>query len=413
MEKLYIPKRINVGFCNRTDTYTGKLGYIIYWDDKKVLRKEGSWEGWRDKKIDPVACDNEPVEGFILNRNVGGQRYSWSDGGREAKIRVFDPRGFEFEITLQNVLYILQECTSTKGKGLEGKFVYAWAGKDLILLPVDTYDYKLCTNFTDLQAKKIGKAEMTPGCSYTFKDTESYVYLGKYDYYQCDDFELPNPNYVKGTKRNYSYNYDKPITNTWDIGFFQHYIKTATKQHIFYKTDGNGKPYYRTEAGFTKIAVRDTEIPLSNLAELVVEYQSTQYGGKCVGLEVVDTELDFSFNNVNRQTNRLIDDYFIVMPDGKYRKVSITEEYEGRYSKDYSKFIPTTSRGFKKFEYLSSTAYWFENDMLCMKGVDYEYNHTNDEKTYMTLDKLMEYQYKNVYAILENGTKIKVNEYIH
>lgn len=30
MEKLYIPKKINVGYNKRSDTYTGKLGYIIY-----------------------------------------------------------------------------------------------------------------------------------------------------------------------------------------------------------------------------------------------------------------------------------------------------------------------------------------------------------------------------------------------
>jgi hypothetical protein len=38
--------------------------------------------------------------------------------------------GFEFEISIPNLLYILQECTSTKGKGLDGEFVYAWDGKD-------------------------------------------------------------------------------------------------------------------------------------------------------------------------------------------------------------------------------------------------------------------------------------------
>jgi hypothetical protein len=32
-------------------TYTGKLAYVIYFDNKGVLRKKKSWEGWRDKKI--------------------------------------------------------------------------------------------------------------------------------------------------------------------------------------------------------------------------------------------------------------------------------------------------------------------------------------------------------------------------
>lgn len=39
---IFIPKRINVGFRNRSDTYTKKLAYIIYYDEKGKLRKETS-----------------------------------------------------------------------------------------------------------------------------------------------------------------------------------------------------------------------------------------------------------------------------------------------------------------------------------------------------------------------------------
>lgn len=44
----FIPKRINVGYQERQGTYTGKLAYIIYFDEKGKLRKETSWNGWRD-----------------------------------------------------------------------------------------------------------------------------------------------------------------------------------------------------------------------------------------------------------------------------------------------------------------------------------------------------------------------------
>lgn len=49
---LYIPKKLNVGFQKRDDTYTGLLGYVIYWDDKGKLRKEPSWNSWRHKPGD-------------------------------------------------------------------------------------------------------------------------------------------------------------------------------------------------------------------------------------------------------------------------------------------------------------------------------------------------------------------------
>lgn len=124
LNKMQIPKTIHIGLQNRKDTYTGKLAYVIYTDGKGVKRKETSWQSWRDKKIDPIDYDNEPMSGFVLNKKVGGNNYSWNP--RNTYVRVFDPRGFEFEISIPNLLFILQECSAIKGKGLEGDFVYAW-----------------------------------------------------------------------------------------------------------------------------------------------------------------------------------------------------------------------------------------------------------------------------------------------
>ena len=37
---IFIPKKINVGFQNRDDTYTGKLAYVIYYDEKGNYEKK-------------------------------------------------------------------------------------------------------------------------------------------------------------------------------------------------------------------------------------------------------------------------------------------------------------------------------------------------------------------------------------
>lgn len=42
-DKLFIPTLCKVGFQARSDTYTGKLGYIIAYDGKKWC-KEPSWK---------------------------------------------------------------------------------------------------------------------------------------------------------------------------------------------------------------------------------------------------------------------------------------------------------------------------------------------------------------------------------
>ena len=65
---LYIPDKIKVGYQKREGTYTGKLAYVIYYDEKGKLRKEASWNSWRKHDIEPQEFDNIPTEGFVLNK---------------------------------------------------------------------------------------------------------------------------------------------------------------------------------------------------------------------------------------------------------------------------------------------------------------------------------------------------------
>lgn len=179
-ERLNIPNKIKIGFQERGGTYTGKLAYITYIDKKNQIAKEKSWENWRNKKIQPLDFDNEPIEGFVLNKKVGGYSSGWNH--RQTYCRVYDPRDFEFEISIENLLYILQECTSTKGKGLEGKFVYAWHGKNLVLLPFNSVDYQASKNLID-STEKITLKNLKIGASYKSKKSDNIVYLGKLTWY--------------------------------------------------------------------------------------------------------------------------------------------------------------------------------------------------------------------------------------
>lgn len=177
---LFLPKEIKVGFKARKDTYTGKLAYIIYIDEKGVLRKEKSFESWRSKDIPTEQLNNEPLSGFVLNKKVGGYASGWNH--RQTAVRVYDPRGFEFEITVENLLYILDNTSSIVGKGLEGEFVYAWSGSDLILLPVSAPEYEGLKRLNELRHKKeyIKAKDLTVGATYLSKNNEELVYLGKF-----------------------------------------------------------------------------------------------------------------------------------------------------------------------------------------------------------------------------------------
>jgi hypothetical protein len=175
--QIFLPEKIKVGLQKRNDTYTEKLGYVIY-HDGKVWRKEASWEGWRDGSIPPIELDNTPTEGFVLNKKAGGDRYTWNP--RQTYCRVYDPRGFEFEITIPNLLYILENTNSVVGKGLEGEFVYGWDKKDLVLIPVSAPEYVEMKKFTGLKDVKFSKNLLVPGMLYQTKDLKEVVYLGEF-----------------------------------------------------------------------------------------------------------------------------------------------------------------------------------------------------------------------------------------
>lgn len=179
---IYIPKKIRVGFQEREGCYTGKLAYVICYGKDGKIRKEKSWEGWRNKAIDPIEASNEPMDGFVLNKKAGDYSSRW--GGRQAYARVHDPRGFEFEITIDNLLFILENCNSYPGKALEGQFVYAWEGKDLFLLPANCPDYQDMKAFSELKERKISPKKIKPGHEYLDKSNVKYIALGKCKWYK-------------------------------------------------------------------------------------------------------------------------------------------------------------------------------------------------------------------------------------
>lgn len=173
-EFLNIPERIIVGYNNWGEI---PLAYVTYFKGKKIA-KETSWNSWRNESIPPGEFENVPTEGFVLNKRAGGYKSGWNY--RQSYCRVYDPRGFELEITIDNLLYILQECSCMAGKGLEGKFVYAWEGAQIILLPTTSPDYIATTELT-AKREELGLKwkDITPGCTYRTKYEGELIYIGK------------------------------------------------------------------------------------------------------------------------------------------------------------------------------------------------------------------------------------------
>lgn len=203
---IFIPNRINVGYKKRESTYTGKLAYVVYFDEKGKLRKEKSWQDWRDKTIPNDEFDNAPTSGFVLNKKVGDYSTGWSH--RRSYCRVYDPRGFEIEISIENLLYILENTSAIKGKGLEGEFVYGWDGMELVLIPIGAPEYKECQHFSNLVHNNdtIKGKDLVLGGTYFDKSKTEYIYLGKYDYWKTEKID-----------REDKVEWNRRVDHTWDI----------------------------------------------------------------------------------------------------------------------------------------------------------------------------------------------------
>lgn len=179
MQTITIPKTCKAGFQTRKDTYSGKLAYVIYYDEKGVLRKEQSWSSWRNNALEALDFDNVPTKGFFINKEAGGYRSGWDY--RQTYCRIYDPRGFEFEITIPNLIYILKNVVSNKDKGFDGEFVYGWDGKDLVLVPVEAPEYQQIKQNTAAvyEQGNIGAKDLVVGHTYANLEGTQFVYLAK------------------------------------------------------------------------------------------------------------------------------------------------------------------------------------------------------------------------------------------
>jgi len=259
---IFVPEKINVGFQSRSDTYTKMLAYVIYFDQKGVLRKETSWNSWRDNKIESVIHENKPTSGFVLNKKVGDYVSDWNH--RQAYVRVYDPRNFEFEITIENLLYILENANSIKGKGLEGEFVYGWAGKDLILIPTDSPDYIEISSYTDIVNSNlyVKTKDLIFGATYRTKNNEHYIYLGRFDYWKEKSERVE----VKGSR------------NGWYPTYEYVYTNVNCGKHYYFVNSGESVNRYNTlklkNIGEKFIGVVSTE-PVDNYSDLISQLECT------------------------------------------------------------------------------------------------------------------------------------------
>jgi len=308
-KQLYIPTKCKVGLQLNNDTFTGKLGYVIY-HDGKIWRKQDSWETWRHKEeysqwrkengvikeiiikregVTPIEFNNTPTSGFILNKKSGGGRSGWNN--RQTYCRVFDPRGWEFEISIPNLLFILDECGVAKGKVLDGDYVYSWDGKDLVLLPLLSNEYKICNKFTELQHKKISSRDLVVGREYLTSREEKLTYLGFHNvcvdsYHNITDLEFELE--VKQTSfYNKKYRREKIVKKAGLV-----------KKHVFIHTDKY--KHYEFLSSMDKIKQEISDIINLYIKTLLDDLEKSEYYSLADHLEICKPSKIYGTNQTHK-----------------------------------------------------------------------------------------------------------------
>ena len=391
--QLLIPKKCKVGFNLRSDTYTGKLGYVIL-HDGKIWRKESSWDSWRDKKVNPVEIENVPHSGFHLNKGI--ERYGYWGSGR-SMCRVYDDRGFEFEITIDNLMFILMGSDCSK-RELAGEFVYSWNGTELVLLPTNSEEYKSSQKFSKLQSDKVSAKDLIPGATYQTKGEEALIYLGKFNVNSFDEHYV---NYKLGTSKTCS------IRNK-----FVFYTPSESTKYSNYQKSDN---YHYQESKFLffsdvkHLANCLQEEPVAEYANLVDKFLKTSWGSKVSNVEAKTVEGSYllsSFEERNPTRNNwgynlpekkvLIDEVFEQVDETTFKLIQI--HGISKFTRDHT----SSSYGHLKivsYEVTSPKTLYFMNDTIVAKD-----NAKKDNKV-CTESEIKSLSLVKLVISLERGTK--------
>ncbi len=166
-KELYVGLQVRSANGNVVSADGGKhvaLGFVSYKNHEGKVQHQESFDKWRDKDIPRMCYDNNPTTGF----SVAGSVTRWSTSNK--LIRVEDPRGFQFEIPVENFIDIIRECTIKQGIILD-EMVIGWedkvrlykVGSDNYNLGIDNFELKGTANVSIKDIKIGSKIRLNNG----------------------------------------------------------------------------------------------------------------------------------------------------------------------------------------------------------------------------------------------------------
>ncbi|MCK9530997.1 MAG: hypothetical protein M0R77_10640 [Gammaproteobacteria bacterium] len=197
-----IPDEHYVTFTFRSDDIY-PLGFLVpEGKDQASIKKKATADQWASRskvQVPAKTFKNKPMVGFEIRKSV--QHYR-SRGANKEVWRILDPRGFELEITNDNMEFIIDHCILDKGE-IISSCIWGREGSRNMLLPVDCDEYRAAIANTERLSKKASMRDVKLGDHVTFKKGTRGRFLGKYYKYVLEignQFDLSSTIEVSSSK---------------------------------------------------------------------------------------------------------------------------------------------------------------------------------------------------------------------
>lgn len=338
---LYIPNKVRVGFKNDGDGT--KIAYFIYQDENGKLRKENSWNSWRDKNIEPIDIDNTPLEGYRIRKVRNGYRYSlWEQ--RDAKIIIEHPTlNCVFEITPANLLELI---TAEGGAGVDNRgvilspCVMCWCGTALLLMSAKCSEYESSLKHSkEINLNKKIKPEI--GHTYRNRDGYEYTFLGRGVIYDKNTIKDEDEAKKKGVE-------DTIVTfvnhGHWGCTNTRCWYQIKKHNVFFFKTSYENVSYHKTCPNF--VYETDKEILSPEKCQALIDKWPSLYSWND---EKVNPVMDWKFD-------------YIELTLEEVKDIIKSTSYEDRRALGFTDYGYNTHNKYAEFRFIvnrkNTHAYW-------------------------------------------------------
>jgi hypothetical protein len=170
-------EKVYVGFQKRNTESGSPLGFLTPWGEDAAARgRMATVDKWSaSSKLQSVVLDNIPVSGFRVSDSA--RRNGWNGGN--TVIQIEDPRGFELQITVDNMIQIMSGNLILDGE-IKVPCVWGRDGKDNILLPTNSEPYMNAIENTERLKQTFSMRSVKLGNKIELKDGRVGIYYGAY-----------------------------------------------------------------------------------------------------------------------------------------------------------------------------------------------------------------------------------------